>query len=206
MQSPAGSVGPAASASGPVAGSAGLVGSAAGLGSECTGALGALGAVEVPSEGVTCCARTAGCASLTGFGSLEFLGVLLPKLPCKVNANHCLLSGTGGFPPAVSAASSAVVPSELVGVVEVPSRDTIILNHELQDTLVGKRSMSSTFAKSEHIDLLFLVDGPVERLVDLLPPLCPLFLPDHVLQVEGEPTNVVARRLIDRGVPGSAAI
>ena len=46
----------------------------------------------------------------------------------------------------------------------------------------------------------------MERLVDFLPPLCPLLLPDHVLQVEGEPTNVVTRRLIDRGVPSSAAV
>ena len=181
------------------------IGSTAGSGSACASALGALGAVEVP-RGVTCCACTAGCASLTGLGSFELLGVFLPKLPCKVNASHCLLTGTGGFPPAVSAASSAVVSSELVEVVEVPLRDTIVLDHELQEALVGKRSMTSTLAESEHIDLLFLMDGSVERLVDFLPPLCPLLLPDHVLQVEGEPTNVVTRRLIDRGVPSSAAV
>ena len=121
------------------------------------------------------------------------------------NANHCLLSGTGGFPSAVGAASSEVVSSELVEVVKVPLRDTIVFDYELQEALVGKRSMASTFTESEHIDLLFLMDGPVERLVDFHPPFGLLLLLDHIFQVEGVPTNVVTRRLIDR-VPSSAAV
>ena len=95
---------------------------------------------------------------------------------------------------------------ELVEVVEVPLRDAIVFDYELQEALVGKRSMAPTFTESEHIDLLFLMDGPVERFVDFHPPFGPLLLLDHVLQVEGEPTNVVTRRLIDRGVPSSAAV
>ena len=66
--------------------------------------------------------------------------------------------------------------------------------------------MASTFTESEHIDLLFFMDGLVECFVDLHPPLGPLLLLDHVLQVEGEPTNLVTRRLIDRGVPSGAAV
>ena len=95
---------------------------------------------------------------------------------------------------------------KLVEVVEVPLRDTIVFDYELQEALVGKRSMAPTFTESEHIDLLFFMDGLVERFVDLHPPLGPLLLLDHVLQVEGEPTNVVTRRLIDRGVPSGAAV
>ena len=95
---------------------------------------------------------------------------------------------------------------ELVEVAEVPLRDAIVFDYELQEALVGKRSMAPTFTESEHIDLLFLMDGPVERFVDLHPPFGPLLLLDHVLQVEGVPTNVVTRRLIDRGVPSGAAI
>ena len=95
---------------------------------------------------------------------------------------------------------------ELVEVVEVPLRDAMVFDYELQEALVGKRSVAPTFTESEHIDLLFLMDGPVERFVDFHPPFGPLLLLDHVLQVEGEPTNVVTRRLIDRGVPSSAAV
>ena len=62
---------------------------------------------------------------------------------------------------------------ELVEVVEVPLRDAIVFDYELQEALVGKRSMTPTFTESEHIDLLFLMDGPVERFVDFHPPFGP---------------------------------
>ena len=94
---------------------------------------------------------------------------------------------------------------KLVEVSKVPLWDTIVFDYELQEALVGKRSMAPTLTESEHIDLL-LMDGLVERFVDLRPPLCPLLLLHHVLQVRREPTNVVSRRLIDRGVPSGAAV
>ena len=95
---------------------------------------------------------------------------------------------------------------KLVEMSKVPLWDTIVLDYELQEALVGKRSMAPTFTESEHIDLLFFMDGLVERFVDFHPPLCPLLLLHHVLQVERGPTNVVTRRLIDRAVPSSAAV